>query len=396
MPRAKKTNAFNVQLDSSRIRVVLMRRQAGGPLYARFWVKNRQYLKCTDRHEDEGAREEARKLVEECAAEDRETLSIEKAIADCLLDRWPRLEAKARAEEKKEEWGGELSDDDKRKHSHWSVSRLQLAKFREFCGKDTNIRSLSFESATQLVQQFIDARTEKDASPQTIIDEQRIVSRFFAWLIKKRKETRISWVANPAFKQFLEVPKVNRVPKKPVSQDQLKTLIEKAKATDVWPAVLLCLQTGLRPIGTTRIRWSDVDFDTGKITVTEKNRTRNVPLSKWVLSELAAWRLSHAGEYLVNCHKNTLHDTVKRIRERNKLAPEVTLQGCRRTFISMCLDKGLASELVASIAGNSVAVIEKHYKDLRTLNAEHVPEAISLEGMLGTDDRIKNRITEAG
>ncbi len=62
----------------------------------------------------------------------------------------------------------------------------------------------------------------------------------------------------------------------------------------------------------------------------------------------------------------------------------------------MCLDKGLASELVASIAGNSVAIIEKHYKDLRTLNADHVPEAVSLEGMLETDARIKNRITEAG
>ncbi len=39
-------------------------------------------------------------------------------------------------------------------------------------------------------------------------------------------------------------------------------------------------------------------------------------MSKWVLSELAEWRLSHPGEYLVDCHKNTLHVPCKAAVER--------------------------------------------------------------------------------
>jgi len=376
----------------NKVRVALVRRQPGGPFYARFWWKNVQTLRCTDCHDEPGAKIKARKIVEEIAAiVGGESLSLEQAIKDCLLDRWANLEAKALADEKKEEWLGTLTDEDERKRSHWSVTRLQLAKFREYCSKGTNLKSLSFESAVELVQRFLDSRVAAEAAPQTVVDEQRIVSRFFAWLIRKRL---VSWVANPAFKQFQELPKIHRTPKKPVSKEQLKTLLEKARGTSVWPAVLLCLQTGLRPVGATRIRWSDVDFDTGKISVTEKRKTRHVPVSKWVLTELAQWKISHPGEFLLDCHKNTLHDTIKRIRDKNHLAPEVTLQGCRRTFISMCLDKGHAAELVASIAGNSVAVIERHYKDLRTLNAQHVPETISLEDVLKPDDRIKNRIAE--
>jgi hypothetical protein len=101
---------------------------------------------------------------------------------------------------------------------------------------------------------------------------------------------------------------------------------------------------------------------------------------------------------VIDCHKNTLHDHVRRTPSEQKHRPEVTLQGCRRPFISLCLDKGISAELVASIAGSSVAVIERQYKDLRTLNREHVPETVSFEGLMQfkEDERSKGRSTKAG
>ena len=49
------------------------------------------------------------------------------------------------------------------------------------------------------------------------------------------------------------------------------------------------------------------------------------------------------------------------------------------------MDKAITAELVASIAGNIVAVIERHYKDLRTMDAQYVVEKLDFSGLLNED-----------
>ncbi len=55
---------------------------------------------------------------------------------------------------------------------------------------------------------------------------------------------------------------------------------------------------------------------------------------------------------------------------------DVTLQSLRRAFISRCMDAGIGSDVVAGVAGNSPAVIAKHYKQLGTLKAGKVVAAM--------------------
>lgn len=360
------SNAFLIELDNQRIRVVLERRKTGGPYHARWWHRGKLYWRSTKCHQERDAKAKSRTLLVEVIGIKRRPLTLAQAIADCIASRWPD-EAAMQAH-----------------YSHYSVSKIQLEKFRDFEHPDLNLAALPFEDAIQLVQRFIDSRR---AAPQTIVGEQKVISRLFSWLIKKRL---VTWPANPAFVRFLELPRAHHAPRPPVSPADLKVLIVEAKKSAIWPAVLLCLAAGLRPVGTLRIMRKDIDLVGARLTVTEKGRERQVPLNKWVVAELRAWLAIHPGAMLVDYTRNSLYSHVKKIRDDNGLRPEVTLQGCRRTFISLCMDGGVSAEMVASIAGNSVAVIEKHYKDLRTMNATEAVKHLDLSAFLSAESKRKS------
>ena len=175
----------------------------------------------------------------------------------------------------------------------------------------------------------------------------------------------------------------------PVAPSEVIKRMHAAKVTTIWPSVLLCLTTGLRPIGTLRIKWTDINFETARLRVCEKGKERLVPLNPWVLAELKVWKAKSASESVVDLKDRTIHYWMNKIRTEQGLQPEATLQGCRRTFISMAMDRGVSAELVASIAGNSVAVIEKHYKDLRTMDTQRVADMMDLSGLLETTPHSK-------
>lgn len=353
------TIPFSVQLLHKRVRVVLYRRQRGGPWYARFWLRNTQYALSSGQHTEPAAREWAKAKVEELAGATSETLTLRQAIDYVVAERWPTEESHG---------------------SHYHVSKLMLNKFAAHAGEHVNLKALSFESAVQMVQTYVDQRKKDQKSAQTVVSEQRVISRLFSFLIQRRKLT--AWYANPAAKKFLELPAVKHVPRPPVTPTELKTLLRHARGKGAWPAVVLSLSTGMRGIGTTRIMRDDINLERRTIRVTEKSKTREVPLSRWACAELRAWMAKHKGERLLSCSKNTLFNYVRRIREKHGLRKEVTLQGCRRTFISLLMDQGVSAQMVASIAGNSVPVIERHYHDLRTMKSHGVIEKLDFGKML--------------
>jgi len=352
--------AFNVQTERKRVRVVLQRRKTSGPFYACFWWKGKRYRESTGKMFEPQARASARDMVLDRAGRTGERLTIETAIADSLAERFPT--------------------DESRKEQHHVTTKAQLSHFAEK-HKGLDLGSLSFESAVQVVQKYLDGCKASDA-PQTVIHRQRKLSRLFSWLIQRR---RVSWQANPASKDFLELPTVFRQPRPPVSQDELKILLTKGRATTIWPAVLLCITTGMRPAGTLRLRWSDFNASAKTLRVFEKRRERFVPLNDWTVDELTVWKAQKGGgetDRILDMKRQNLHQQIQNLRRANNLRDNVTLQGCRRTFISLCMDAGISAELVASIAGNSVAVIEKHYKDLRTMNARNVVNLLDLRGLM--------------
>lgn len=154
---------------------------------------------------------------------------------------------------------------------------------------------------------------------------------------------------------------------------------------------VLCVAAGLRPIGTVRLKWSDVNFETGKIRVYEKRRERRIKVNKWILSELKAWKKTSAGDHVVDLKDRTIHHWMNKIRKEQRLRPEATLQGCRRTFISNGMDAGISSEIMASYGGTSGRTMERHYKDLRTMKSDHLTDMFNYSGALRVTKSIHSK-----
>ena len=358
--------AYNVQLTSQRVRVVLYRRKAGAPYYARWWFDGTEHHRSTKAFQEAAARSAARRLVEQCELDgNRGPLSLTTAISQSLETRFPTEESKTK--------------------QHYKGSKLHLDKFAEWAG-DVDLSSKDFDGMTQLVQAYLDHR-KKDLADQSIIVIQRVLSRFCTWLSKRKM---VPWRGNPASVEELDLPKVFPQPKPPMTQADLVTVLREMRTKSAWAALLLCL-SGLRPVGTQRVQWSDIDLEAGTVRVFEKRRPRDIPLAGWIVQELKAWKKTHAQP--VEVSKNMIHEHMARIRRKFNLSPSVTLNGARRTFISLSMDRGISAELVASVCGNSVAVIERHYKDLRTLNARQAVESINLGVLI--DDPTKNPTNKA-
>ncbi len=347
---------FHVQLLHTKVRVVLKRESAGAPFHAKWWYKGKAYHRSTKAFTETKARAAAKKLVEDEARVGIESMELQAAVDACLLDRFPvPIE----------------------NNSHGAKTRDMLNLFAARVGPKLRIDTPSFDALTDMVQGFIDwLKKKKKLAPQTCLNAQRILSRFFKWMIKARL---ITARANPASKLLLELEPVFRTPKPPIRADDLKTFLIEAKKTPAWGSVLLCLSAGLRPSGSARIEWTDINLEAGTMQVTEKRKPRNIPLNTWVVTELKEWKKTHKRPVAIGL--DMLHEWLRRIRKANKLGSECTLQGCRRTFISMCMDAGISADVVAGVAGNSAKVIQMHYKDLGTLKAQHVAEAMNLSGL---------------
>lgn len=346
---------FEIQLTSKRVRVVLFREKSGGSLYARWWWQGKMYSRTTGHEFEREAKARARDMVAEVAGSDnREPLTLGQAVQAMDAARWPAGS----------------------KDHHRRTTLMTLNRFVARAGNDLDIHGLSFDRVKHVIQAYLDDR-KKLVESQTVINEQRHLSRLFSWL---EQRGHVQWKQiNPASRRALQdLPRVHHTPRPPVSPRDLVIMLKAARKKAIWPSVLLCLTAGMRCAGTLRCRWEHLNFKTGKLRVTEKGRDRHIPLDAWTLEELKTWQKKGVdAEWIVGRDSRLMWHDMQQIRRTHKLGPEVTMQGCRRTFISMCLDAGVSSELVASLCGNSVAVIEKHYKDLRTMNADHVPALLN-------------------
>lgn len=339
---------FEVQLSAKKVRVVLFRESRQGAFYARWWWRGRPYSRTTGHDYEREARVRAREMVEEVAGQVSRTPMTLRAALNVYREQWPDCDHKTR-------------------------SLFTLERFAAHGKNESlNLAAVTFDNAKFAVLRYLDMR-KPGLSKQSIINEQRHLSRFFSWLAARG---HVPWKeVNPASRRTLakDLPRVAHKPRPPVSPKDLAIMLKAARRKTIWPTVLLCLTAGMRAAGALRCRWSDLNFETGKLKVTEKGRDRYIPLHPWTLDELRAWKRKKVdGEWIVGRDSRLMWHHMQQIRRTHKLGPEVTMQGCRRTFIAMCMRAGVSAELVASLCGNSVAVIEKHYFDLRTMDAEHV------------------------
>lgn len=226
---------------------------------------------------------------------------------------------------------------------------------------ELDLANSPLDDITDAVQEFLDGR-RGTCSARTIINDQRVISRFFSWCLKNIRR-KIGFRTNPAAMALLDLDPPERNITRPLTRIECELLLRQTRRSDVWAPVLLCLTAGFRPIGTIRAEWQDVNWEAKTIRVYEKRYKTDVPLNDWVMDELKHLHKTRGNSTkIVQISQDVVYKRLRKLRDAAGLGPEATLQGLRRTFISILLDGGENMENVAARARNSVKVIEQHYR----------------------------------
>ena len=236
--------------------------------------------------------------------------------------------------------------------------------------KDARCEELTLESAAALIQRFMDERLKAGLSACSIDNDRRAISAFFAWLIRARM---VSFRMNPASTELVRGPRVIKRCKRPLTYDELKLLLEATVNTVIYPFIVLIVGCGLRRVGASRVHREHIDLPGRTLIVFEKGRERCVPLSAWVVNELSAYFERHEW---VSLHPDTIGRYLANIRKKKNLPAHFKLQPVRRTWIRKLYESGVSPQLTASLAGNSVEVIQEYYVELATMNARPVVDMI--------------------
>lgn len=336
---------FLVQsLGSKPVRVALVRRC--GVLHYVFCLKGRRFRGSTGEAGETAARGVAREAVQRAMqAAPGAPLLLADAIADYLETKWPD--------------GGETR----------KSSEGRLERFKAFAG-ELDLSATSGDILTQRVQAFLDeGQAKHKRAPQTLRNDQLVLSAFCSWLLRSRTG-RIPWRYNPASRKLLTLPAVQAPSHAEIPATALDDLLRAGRTFEVWPVIVLCLGAGLRPRGAAKRRWDEIDLEARTITVTEKKRTRIVPLGEWACLELTAWREAHkADEAVYPFHHDTAFDQIRQIRKAAGLPDSVTLQALRRAAANRLIDS-VEPRIYSLVMGHSLEVAQKHYL-LRTSAKAH-------------------------
>lgn len=184
-------------------------------------------------------------------------------------------------------------------------------------------------------------------------------------------------------------PRVPRREMKTLSADDVKRLEELAPALRserLYPAFILLIYTGLRRGELLGLKWSDIDFDTGTLTVVRSlaktkgglilqdtktaTSNRRVPLSQTALAILKKHKAAQAQEKLLYGDKyndqglvfarenglpiypDTLRKVLLRILDKAGL-PHVRVHDLRHTFATLLLEAGENPKVVAELMGHA-------------------------------------------
>lgn len=246
-------------------------------------------------------------------------------------------------------------------------AKNRLYKFVKSAGH-VSLATLTPESATHLVQKYLDEMRAQKKAPETINTDRRHISGLFSWL---RIRKMVSWPINPAAKHLLTVPVVPRKISAPLTDAEVSAAIMAARTNEAFPALILCL-SGFRPCGTQRVLWSHIDLKQQRATVSEKSRARTIPLSDWAIGELKTWKASRKPadtDFVFYGCQAVLYRCMAKIRKARGCS-KVSLQALRRACEYKLWKEGISPQLAARILGHSVQTAARHYVDLETMDAK--------------------------
>ena len=227
-------------------------------------------------------------------------------------------------------------------------------------------RNLS-DITPELIEKYRQARRAEGIAPATANRELACLKTIFAKAVEWGK-TEI----NPAqkVKKFREPSSRERI----LTEDETRRLLP-ASSPELRPILITALGTGMRRGEILGLRWTDLDFTRGIISITssKSGNGRKVPMSGAVAAALGA--IPHRGEYVFHNPKTGTH--VKDIKTafraacaRAKKNPEdkkdpgivgVRFHDLRHSFASHALELGADIMTVSRILGHSSIMMTAKY-----------------------------------
>lgn len=325
------------------IPVTLYYREPGGPIWYNFRVRGERWRNSTKVYSERDARIVVREIVLSALAQAQSPaplsqLTVRDAAAVYLK--------------------GRFGDEPAAGNRTYQDAKSRLGIMCELYGAERLPDSIA--DARALLHRFLDARQDKAA--RTRINDQRIVSRFYGWLMARK---HVPWEYNPA--AAAELPTPDEPDPEPLSDDEVEILLACAPLMRLWPVVVLCLGVGTRPHEAIRMEWADVNFKTGMVRAVngKGSKARHCAMNSWVVRELKKWRTEHEDEAKVwPFNKFTANDQMAAIRERAWLPEHVTLQALRQTACTRAILAGMELADYVRHFGHSLQTAQRHYLKL--------------------------------
>lgn len=223
-------------------------------------------------------------------------------------------------------------------------------------------------------------------------NNRRVLSAFFGWCYRNsfhfenpaatpKKQLRM------AGKTYLKIKDVE-IGKKGIFSPVEMVKLMTAATEDELPLLLFCGFAGLRTSEFARLKWSDVDFESGRLIVGEdEGKTtgswRSLQMEKNLCHALAAYRSRKGWIFADRLSKEKKPLTFKQLFQKvcdlqRTIAERANVvwrkNALRHSYISYRLVLKHPVSTVADDAGNSPQMIHSHYKSLRFADGRFITE----------------------
>lgn len=267
--------------------------------------------------------------------------------------------------------------------------RAVFDKFVPFCsGK--GVTTWNGVSA-DLINAYVVDLESKNYAHKTLLNEVITLKQILKWLIK---QGHIQGMTPPA----TQLRKAETVRAYCYRSDEVKAMVDHCRSNSeldwLGDVIVTLACTGMRISELVSLQWSDLDFDSGRLTLTDEtglsnatqqkrqlksSRSRSFPMHPDLLALLQS--KEHRGPYVFYGPKGgrLKPDTVRRILERVVLKPlakrfpstngkksfvDGRLHSFRHYFCSTCANNGVPERMVMEWLGHADSEMIRHYYHL--------------------------------
>jgi len=215
----------------------------------------------------------------------------------------------------------------------------------------------------KMLDEYKQMRIEEGASPNTVNHELTNLSHMFTMAI--RWEYIDKNIVTSADKLKFQV-KSQRF----LSEEELERLCEAAEGSHIYPLIMTAMHTGMRKAELFNLKWTDVDFDSHRVTIQPKSdwspknyKFRHVPITPALYEDLRKHReetleiqneyvFTYCGRQLKSNIKKSLARVVKGAGLETVGDRKVTLHVLRHSFCSHLVMAGVPLRDVQELMGH--------------------------------------------